>query len=59
MAENKGRYIYNEEETRERKAKVVNRVVMFMDDEDLSTDEMRDILDVIDNLEKSCEAYTE
>ena len=54
MAENKGKYIYGEEETREHKAKVVNRVIRFMYDEDLSTEDMRDILDFIDKFENGC-----
>lgn len=53
MTDKCGKYVFNAEETKARKALVVGRVVKFLEELRLSTDDARDILDVIDKAEEN------
>lgn len=51
MTDKCGKYVFNAEETKARKALVVGRVVKFLEELRLSTDDAREVLDIIDKAE--------
>lgn len=48
-----GKYVFNAEENKTRKALVIGRVVKFLEEMRLSTGDMREILDIIDKAEEN------
>lgn len=51
MTDKCGKYAFNAEENKTRKALVVGRVAKFLEEMRLSTDDMQEILDIIDKAE--------
>lgn len=51
MTDKCGKYAFNAEENKTRKALVVGRVAKFLEEMRLSTDDVQEILDIIDKAE--------
>ena len=53
MTDKCGKYAFNAEENKTRKALVVGRVAKFLEEMRLSTDDVQEILDIIDKAEEN------